>query len=53
MKTSKPSALRNTSSPSVPANFRASVPETQGAREIAQQQSIGYIWIDTCCIEKS
>ena len=53
MRTLKPSSLRNPSFPFIPPSLRASAAKIRGACAIAQQQRIGYIWIDTCCIERT
>ena len=53
IRTIKPSALRKPSFPSIPANLRASAAKIRGACTVAQQQGYSYIWIDTCCIDKT
>lgn len=49
----KSTALHNTSFPSTPASLRASAVKIRGACAIAQKQGYQYIWIDTCCIDKT
>ena len=54
--TLKPSALtvlRNPSFPSLPPSLHASAAKIRGACAIALQQRLMYIWIDTCCIDKT
>jgi hypothetical protein len=53
IKTIKPSALHNPSFPAIPTNLRPSAAKIRGACTIAQRQGFKYIWIDTCCIDKT
>ncbi|KAF1361274.1 HET-domain-containing protein [Lizonia empirigonia] len=53
MRKMKSSGLRSSSLSSIPASLQASAAKLRGACAIAQQQGFGYIWIDTCCIDKT
>lgn len=46
-------ALRNLSSTSISDGLQLSAAKIRGACALARQQQFDYIWIDTCCIDKS
>jgi hypothetical protein len=52
-RTLNPEALRDASLSSFNERLRPSAAKIRGACALAQQQHFDYLWIDTCCIDKS